>query len=50
MSEEEVLSKEQLKAKLEHILKVIHQIDNDLVLEQIEKEQLLDEVIAITKQ
>ena len=50
MSEEEVLSKEQLRDKLEHILKVINQIDNDLVLEQSEKEQLLDEVVALTKQ
>lgn len=49
MNEEEMLSKEQLRAKLEYIIKVINQIDNSLVLEQIEKERLLDEVLALTK-
>ena len=44
-----MLSKEQLRAKLEYIIKVINQIDNSLVLEQIEKERLLDEVLALTK-
>ena len=45
-----MLSKEQMRIKLEHILKVINQIDNDLVLEQSEKESLLDEAVALLKQ
>jgi hypothetical protein len=50
MSEKEMLSKEQMRIKLEHILKVINQIDNDLVLEQSEKESLLNEAVALLKQ
>lgn len=45
-----MLTKEQMRIKLEHILKVINQIDNDLVLEQSEKESLLDEAVALLKQ
>lgn len=45
-----MLTKEQMRIKLEHILKVINQIDNDLVLEQSEKESLLNEAIALLKQ
>lgn len=45
-----MLTKEQMRIKLEHILKVINQIDNDLVLEQSEKESLLNEAVVLLKQ
>lgn len=37
--------KEEIRAKLEHVIKVLQQLDKDLVLEEEEKEDLLDKAI-----
>ena len=38
-------TREELRAKLEHVIKVLQQLDKDLVLEEEEKEDLLDKAI-----
>ena len=39
-------TREELRAKLEHVIKVLQQLDKDLVLEEEEKEDLLDKAEA----